>query len=101
MEATGHYNLNLISFLQTIVYSAVAYNPFLIKEFSGTLTLCKTKTDKTDTLIIAKNLATVLSQNHFKPLFNRQVLKFLTRHRNRLTTKHSKLKGQYIRIHNM
>lgn len=101
MEATGHYHLNLISFLQTNSYSAFAYNPFLIKEFSRTLTLRKTKTDKADALTIAKKLATDLAPNRFKPIFNRQELKFLTRHRNRLTANRSKIKGQYIRILDM
>lgn len=98
LEATGHYHLNLLLFLQSNAYSAFAYNPFLIKEFARTLTLRKTKTDKADALTIAKKLATDLSPDLFKPDFNMQELKFLTRHGNRLTDTRSKLKTQYIRL---
>lgn len=98
MEATGHYHLNLLLFLQANAYPAFAYNPFLIKEFARTLTLRKTKTDKADALTIAKKLATDLSPNRFKPAFNMQELKFLTRHRNRMTDHRSRLKVQYIRL---
>lgn len=98
MEATGHYHLNLLLFLQANAYPTFAYNPFLIKEFARTLTLRKTKTDKADALTIAKKLATDLSSDRFKPDFNMQELKFLTHHRNRLTDSRSKLKTQYIRL---
>ncbi|MDI6667664.1 transposase [Leuconostoc falkenbergense] len=70
----------------------------MIKEFAKTLTLRKTKTDKADALTIDNKLAPDLSPDRFKPAFNMQELKFLTRHRNRMTDNRSKLKTQYIRL---
>ena len=46
IESTGSYHLNLLSFLISKKYTAALINPALIKKFTQTITLRKTKTDK-------------------------------------------------------
>ena len=54
IESTGSYHLNLLSFLISKKCTAALINPALIKKFTQTITLRKTKTDKIDANIIAK-----------------------------------------------
>ncbi|MEK7864580.1 MAG: IS110 family transposase [Nitrospirota bacterium] len=53
MESTGCYHINLFSFLSSKEVNAVVINPLLISNFAK-LSLRKTKTDKKDSLTIAK-----------------------------------------------
>lgn len=53
MESTGCYHINLFSFLSHRGINTVLINPLLISNFAG-LSLRKTKTDKKDSLTIAK-----------------------------------------------
>jgi transposase len=53
MESTGCYHINLFSFLSDKVGNAVVINPLLISNFAK-LSLRKTKTDKKDSLTIAR-----------------------------------------------
>lgn len=55
MESTGCYHINLFSFLSDKGTSAVVINPLLISNFAK-LSLRKTKTDKKDSLTIARFL---------------------------------------------
>ena len=55
MESTGCYHINLFSFLSSKEVNAVVINPLLISNFAK-LSLRKTKTDKKDSLIIARFL---------------------------------------------
>ena len=58
-ESTGHYSVNLKHFLIEHGYSFMEVNPVLIKRFSESTTIRKTKTDKIDAITISKYLATV------------------------------------------
>ncbi|MBT9537159.1 MAG: IS110 family transposase [Nitrospirae bacterium] len=53
MESTGCYHINLFSFLSSKEINAVVINPLLISNFAK-LSLRKTKTDKKDSLTIAR-----------------------------------------------
>lgn len=55
MESTGCYHINLFSFLSDKGANAVVINPLLISNFAK-LSLRKTKTDKKDSLTIARFL---------------------------------------------
>ena len=68
LESTGSYHLNLLSFLTSKNYTVALINPALIKRFSQTITLRKTKTDKIDANIIAKFILKNLEYvNYFVP----------------------------------
>ena len=102
-EDTGHYGLNLLSFLRKYYLNLYSYNPLLIKKFAEAQTLRKTKTDKKDTLLIARKLLAdgpELDQPVVPEAFMTE-LKFATRHRNRLTRSSSDAKIQYARILDM
>lgn len=58
-EATGHYHLNLMLFLEKNNFSFMEFNPALVKKFISTTTLRKTKTDKADAIAITKYLMSV------------------------------------------
>lgn len=58
-ESTGHYSVNLKHFLIEHGYSFMEVNPVLIKRFSESATIRKTKTDKIDAETISGYLATV------------------------------------------
>lgn len=89
-EATGHYASNLKNFLDQKGYSYMEFNPLLIKEFSKSLTLRRTKTDKKD----ASTIALYLSTQEYKPYPNKayhmECLKSLTRTREILVKERSK-----------
>lgn len=53
MEATGCYHFNLLDFLLSYSFNTTVINPFLIKSFSSSFSVRKTKTDKKDALTIA------------------------------------------------
>jgi transposase len=55
MESTGCYHINLFSFLSDRVANTVIINPLLISNFAK-MSLRKTKTDKKDSLTIARFL---------------------------------------------
>jgi len=55
MESTGCYHINLFSFLSARVANTVIINPLLISNFAK-MSLRKTKTDKKDSLTIARFL---------------------------------------------
>ncbi|WP_317913480.1 IS110 family transposase [Carnobacterium maltaromaticum] len=93
MEDTGHYSLNILTFLRSKGYQVFCYNPLLIKEFSKSTTLRKTKTDKKDSLTIAKKLLTDFSPEQFLADENKQELKYLTRHRQRIVKKTNRFKS--------
>lgn len=80
MEDTGHYDLNLLKFLHEKSYQVYTYNPLLIKEFTKSLSLRKTKTDKKDARVIAFKLLTDPNRNLFKHDDKQEELKILIRH---------------------
>lgn len=101
-EDTGHYGLNLRTFLRKYYLNIFSYNPLLIKKFAEGQTLRKTKTDKKDALMIARQLLNDFNNSKLvQPVVTETLmteLKFATRHRNRLTRHYSDAKVQYTRI---
>jgi len=102
-EDTGHYGLNLQTFLHKYYVNIYSYNPLLIKKFAEAQTLRKTKTDKKDALLIARKLLSDFAELE-KPVVTDTLmteLKFATRNRNRLTQTRSEAKNHYTRILDM
>lgn len=98
LEATGHYSINIASFLNDNGFTPIILNPLQTNLFGKALTLRKTKTDKTDALLIAS----MLSSDDFKPHLDIDYqlleLKSLTRFRSRSKNQCSKLKISLNRI---
>ncbi|HHX75788.1 MAG TPA: IS110 family transposase [Acholeplasmataceae bacterium] len=63
-ESTGHYGINLKSFLSKLGYTYLEFNPQLTSKFSKATSLRRTKTDKID----AKLIASMLGQFDYKTL---------------------------------
>jgi len=63
-ESTGHYGINLKSFLSNLGYTYLEFNPQLTNKFSKATSLRRTKTDKID----AKLIASMLSHFDYKSL---------------------------------
>jgi transposase len=80
-ESTGHYGINLKSFLSKLGYTYLEFNPQLTSQFSKATTLRRTKTDKID----ARLIATMLGQFDYKTLhvkfYHKNELKELVRQR--------------------
>jgi len=57
LESTGIYHINLLSFIITFKKNVCLINPQLIKQFSKSISLRKTKTDKIDSYVIAQFIA--------------------------------------------
>jgi len=96
-EDTGHYGLNLQTFLRKYYINIYSYNPLLIKKFADAQSLRKTKTDKKDALLIARKLLSDFAELD-KPVITDTLmieLKFATRNRSRLTQIRSDAKVQY------
>ena len=80
LEATGHYGLNLKTFLSKHGFNFVELNPLQVSKFHSQMSLRRTKTDKIDCLVIAHFIS---SKNEYKPyqqsLYHIEALKSLTR----------------------
>lgn len=80
LEATGHYGLNLKSFLSKHGFSFIELNPLQVSRFHSQISLRRTKTDKVDCLVIAHFIS---AKNDYKPyqqsLYHLVALKSLTR----------------------
>jgi transposase len=98
LEATGHYGLNLKLFLEKNNYTFMEFNPLLVKEFSKSLTLRKTKTDKADAIIIAQKLLSVPYKPSPKLFYHTYSIKSLTRLRETLVKQRSKYMVQMTNI---
>ena len=89
-EATGHYSLNLELFLVNNGYSFLKVNPLIIHQFLKTRSLRRTKTDKADSLTIAKYLMSVPYKPNSDLLYTIFTLKSLCRARESLIKERSK-----------
>ena len=89
-EATGHYSLNLELFLVNNGYSFMKVNPLIIHQFLKTRSLRRTKTDKADSLTIAKYLMSVPYKPNSDLLYTIFTLKSLCRARENLVKERSK-----------
>ena len=97
-EATGHYHLNLMLFLEENNFSFMEFNPALVKKFISTTTLRRTKTDKADAKAIAKYLMSVDYKPHPKQFYHKFALKSLTRRRESFVHQRSKYKVDLTNI---
>ena len=89
-EATGHYSMNLEFFLIDKEFSFMKINPLIIKQFLKTRSLRRTKTDKADSLTIAKYLMSVPYKPNSLLLYHIYSLKSLCRTREQLIKERSK-----------
>lgn len=90
LEATGHYGLNLKLFLEKNNYSFMEFNPLLVKEFSKSLSLRRTKTDKADAIVICQKLMSVPYKPNSKLFYHKYSIKSLSRLRETLVKQRSK-----------
>lgn len=90
LEATGHYGLNLKLFLEKNNYTFMEFNPLLVKEFSKSLSLRKTKTDKADAIVICQKLMSVPYKPNSKLFYHKYSIKSLSRLRETLVKQRSK-----------
>lgn len=98
LESTGHYSTNLQNFLYAKGFSLSLLNPLATNLFRKAQTLRKTKTDKTDALVIAKMLFSDDTKSYSPVSYQIQELKSLTRHRYRLIGYRSRLKLSITRL---
>ena len=97
-EATGHYHLNLMLFLEENNFSFMEFNPALVKKFILTTTLRKTKTDKKDAIAITKYLMSVDYKPYPKQFYHKYALKSLTRRREAFVHQRSYFKVELTNI---
>lgn len=98
LESTGHYSTNIQNFLHNKGFKLSILNPLATNLFRKAQTLRKTKTDKTDALVIAKMLFSDDTKSYIPVSYQIQELKSLTRHRYRLIGYQSKLKISISRL---
>ncbi|MGL9970309.1 IS110 family transposase [Enterococcus sp. DIV1420a] len=98
LEATDHYSNNILLFLDSLGFPVRVFNPLAINLFRKSLSLRKTKTDKTDSKAIALMLLTNHEEKNFSRIELMDDLKQCTRHRQRLGYKLSQEKVQFSRI---
>ena len=98
LESTGHYSTNLQNFLYSKGLKLSILNPLATNLFRKAQTLRKTKTDKTDALVIAKMLFSDDTKSYSPVSYQIQELKSLTRHRYRLIGYRSRLKLSITRL---
>ena len=88
-EATGHYHMNLMLFLEKNNYSFMELNAALVKNFIESKTLRRTKTDKKDAYQITMYLMSVEYKPHPKQFYHKFALKSLCRLRSKLVKQRS------------
>ena len=98
LEATGHYGRNLKVFLDKHNYTYMEFNPFLVKKFSTSLTLRKTKTDKVDSKLLSLILLSVDYKVYPVKSYHIEEIKSLTRYYKTLVKKRSKEKTNLTNI---
>jgi len=93
MEATGIYGTNLEAFLRRNGFDVSVFNPLSIKKLIAATTLRKTKTDRSDSIFLARHM---MSQRDFHPdthtLYHTSELKSLSRFRFNLVKDRSEMK---------
>src|SRR5690554_161446 len=82
LESTGHYGINLMSFLSKQGFTYLEINPYLTSQFSKALSLRRTKTDKIDAMLIASLLGYVDYETLHTQFYHKNELKELVRARN-------------------
>lgn len=98
LEATGHYSLNLLSFLKAHNFDVVVFNPLSVSKLRSASTLRRTKTDKNDSLYIARLLMSGDFNPYHSQSYHISVLKSMTRARYRLFQEIQPLKNRFRRL---
>lgn len=92
IESTGHYGFNLKEFLHSNDIDFMEIHPYLLRVFSRSQTLRKTKTDKIDAKLITQFLKTCEYKSYLHKSYHMYFLKSLTRSSHRLTKIRNKYK---------
>jgi len=98
LESTGIYHINLLSFIITFKKDICLVNPSLIKQFSKSISLRNTKTDKIDANIIAKFIAKHHSHINLFSLSNMDELVITARTRQSIAQDIAKIKTKLKQI---
>ena len=102
LEATGHYNYNLLGFLMDKGLPTFVINPLHTNLFRKSLSLRQTKTDKVDAHTIALMMMSGVNlQSYSDTSYHNEELKSLTRHRFDKVKERAKLKTSVSRLVNI
>ena len=99
LEATGHYNYNLLGFLIDKGLPTFVINPLHTNLFRKSLSLRQTKTDKVDAHTIALMMMSGVNlQSYSDTSYHNEELKSLTRYRFDKVKERAKLKSSIARL---
>lgn len=102
LEATGHYNCNLLGFLKRKGLSTIVINPLYTSLSRKSVSLRKTKTDKVDARTIASMIMSDVSLKPYSDtLYHNEDLKSLSRYRFDKVSERAKLKQSVSRLINI
>lgn len=102
LEATGHYNFNLLGFLIDKGLPTFVINPLHTNLFRKSLSLRQTKTDKVDARTIALMMMSGVNlQSYSDTSYHNEELKSLTRYRFDKVKERAKLKTSVSRLVNI
>lgn len=102
LEATGHYNYNLLGFLIDKGLPTFVINPLHTNLFRKSLSLRQTKTDKVDAHTIALMMMSGVNlQSYSDTSYHNEELKSLTRYRFDKVQERAKLKTSVSRLVNI
>lgn len=99
LEATGHYNYNLLGYLIDNGLTAYVINPLHTNLYRKSLSLRKTKTDKVDARTIAMMLMSDVNLKSYSDIsYHNEELKSLTRYRFDKVRERAQLKQSISRL---
>lgn len=99
LEATGHYNCNLLGFLKSKGLPTIVINPLHTNAYRKSLSLRKTKTDKVDARAIASMIMSDVSLKPYSDtLYHNEDLKSLSRYRFGKVADRAKLRQSVSRL---
>ena len=99
LEATGHYNCNILGFLKNKGLPTIVINPLYTSAYRKSLSLRKTKTDKVDARTIASMIMSDVSLKPYSDkLYYNEDLKSLTRYRFDKVSARARLKQSVSRL---
>ena len=102
LEATGHYNYNLLGFLLDKGLPTYVINPLHTNLYRKSLSLRKTKTDKVDSRTIATMIMSDVNLKSYSDTsYHNEELKSLTRYRFDKVKERAKLKTSISRLINI
>jgi len=102
LEATGHYNCNLLGFLKSKGLPTIVINPLHTNAYRKSLSLRKTNTDKVDARAIASMIMSDVSLKPYSDtLYHNEDLKSLSRYRFGKVADRAKLRQSVSRLINI